>query len=86
MSEMVERVAKAMFDRLVADDGPWSLAQGESAHYITLDGQFDLSDLAEAAIAAMKFPTLPMIVASGELPATATNHEVWQTMIDAALE
>lgn len=48
--ETVARVAKAMFDVLIAGDGPYTLAQGGGPENVTLDGSFDLRDLAMAAI------------------------------------
>ncbi len=62
MSEPVERVARAMFDALIAGDDAYALAQGKGPENITLDGNFDLHDLARVAIAAMRAPTDAMPV------------------------
>ena len=63
---MVERVARAMMDNLVADDGPWSFARGEDAYTVTLDGMFDLRDLARAAIAALREPLHEAIMTASD--------------------
>lgn len=86
MSEMVERVARVLHSQnrdftttptaIGYADMPWEqLSETSREGYRAI---------ARAAIAAMKFPTLPMIVASGNLPAGSTNHEIWQAMIEAA--
>jgi hypothetical protein len=60
-TSMVEIVARAIFDKLMGDHGPYSFAEGENPDSVTLDGQFDMRDLARAAIAAMREPTMEMI-------------------------
>lgn len=50
--ELAVRMAKVMFDKLIAEDGAWALAQGHNPVAITLDGTFDLVDLARAVIDA----------------------------------
>lgn len=54
MNQDIERVAKAMFDALIAGGGSYSFAQGDDPGSITLDGEFDLRDLARVAIEVMK--------------------------------
>lgn len=54
MTEDVDRVAKAMFDALIAGDDAYALAQGDDPGDVTLDGKFDLRELARVAIEAMK--------------------------------
>jgi hypothetical protein len=99
MSEMILRVAKAMFDKLRADDGPWTLAQGEGPTAITLDGSFDLTDVAIAAIDALHDPTKPMLdgymaALESPLPQDDKRYPYYRTkaikrfnaMIDGALK
>lgn len=87
---MIDRVAKAMFAHLVANDGPWSLAQGQP-NSITLDGTFDLRDLARVAVLAMRESTEAMCDAANEAvfregePPSLPNI-IWPAMIDAALK
>lgn len=64
MNQDIERVAKAMFDALIADDGHYSFVQGDDPGSVTLDGEFDLRDLARAAIEAMKTAPQPTDTAS----------------------
>lgn len=71
MSDMVERVARAMFAD--TNEGPWESERYDN-HHIYLSN-------ARAAIKAMREPTEAMMhvawaIADGE----------WQAMIDAALE
>lgn len=78
MSEMVERVAKAIWDSplffgLITDekrrDGSWH----------------DCTALARAAIEAMREPTDEMVLASEAIDAVYPS-EHWRAMIDAALK
>lgn len=98
MSEMVERGAKAMFDHLVKDDGPYSFCGGknEKPDGVTLDGNFDLVELFRIGFAATREPTKDMIevgltTANNETPGESSPYsgigiKVWQAMIDEALK
>lgn len=95
---MIERVARAMFAKLIADDDAYALARGDGPENITLDGSFDLRVLARAAIEAMREPTEAMagapydanvriLTEAGAEPILDdAAREVWQAMIDAALQ
>ena len=57
MNEMVERAASAMLAKLKADNSPWTYCgQDGDIAGVTLDGTFDLTELACAAIAALREP------------------------------
>ena len=58
MNEMVERVAQAMLDKLIADDD--YLAYWAMPARSCFPAYFDLKKLAEVAIAAMREPTQAM--------------------------
>lgn len=70
MSEMVERVANAIFNAMDATDGLYGTAAEKYAR---------------AAIEAMREPTTPMIDASVAIDRYACPSEEWRAMIDAAL-
>lgn len=91
MSEMVERVAAAMYlhgpSTLVIPSG-WPFPEWEEADQSIKDCW---RDYARILIAAMREPTEAMVVAAGkenELAATpeADATAAWQTMIDEALK
>ena len=76
MSEtMVERVARAMWDRL-AEDGSWAK--------IGKAGQDAMRASARAAIAAMRIPSGDMIEAGLDWQLDGWRS-TWEHMIDAAL-
>jgi len=78
MSEMIEQVAKAIFDARYNHAGiptpdvnpPWSVCRAE----------------ARAAIQAMREPTVRMVAAGSMADGSVTAKEVWDYMIEAALE
>ena len=80
MSEMVEKVAKAMHSVDALIQPSWESLEGE---------QEDYREYARAAIAAMREPTEAMIEAAqwnttrGKVP---TFKDQWQAAIDEALE
>lgn len=75
MSEMVERVAKAMHDRRQMDIAP--RGNWEDLHF---SNRAPWVKLARAAIEAMWEPTEEMYIEfSGD------DRAVWQTMVDASL-
>lgn len=73
MSEMVERVAKRLYEKIHSSPIPpnWGMVVG-------LGGQHVWLDLARAAIEAMREPT--------EAMRPAQTKEIWQIMIDEALK
>lgn len=75
MSEMVERVARAMYD-FAEGAGQWESASASDVAMAT--------DLARAAIAAMREPTKGMYLAG--LNSSGTIHAVWEALIDEALK
>lgn len=98
--EMIDRVAREMFAKLIADDDAYGLAQGDGPENITLDGDFDLRVLARVAIAAMRDLTgnEMIFMKGGDVPPSIGSRShttkrigdlaakrVWETMIDAAL-
>ena len=91
---MVERVAKAMYEAFGRESefvGEYEFFDGAT----TLDGQFDLKEVARAAISAMREPTAGMSIAAlsceravnlasdGQFEISPKHY--WQSMIDAAL-
>ena len=84
MNEMVERVAQAIQDKLIADDEP--LAYWTMPARSCFPGYLDLKKLAEAAIAAMREPTQAMENAGNDYDCTPLAVDVWRDMIDAALK
>ena len=82
--EMVERIAQAMLDKLIADDEP--LAYWAMPARSCFDGYFDLKKLAKVAIAAMREPTQAMENAGNDYDCTPLAVDVWRDMIDAALK
>ena len=84
MSEMVERVARALCDR-----DPDGTQGGPMSSGIWLDeGEANwtaFTDKARAAIAAMREPTAAMLEAAGGERPRETAY-AWQAMLDAALK
>ena len=82
MSEMVERVARIIFEEAMYS-GTWSGAS---------PGLRDKCfDIARTAIAAMREPTLSMLMAANDLPGAAPwgdplPVDLWRSMIDEALK
>ncbi|WNV09937.1 hypothetical protein [Tardiphaga sp. 709] len=79
MSEMIERVAKAIYDAF-ATVGDYENPTKE-----------DIKNAARAAIEAMREPTEAMDAAAyaadgTNMPLAITYKEAWQAMIDAALK
>lgn len=87
MSEMVERVARAMLDRLSAPEKGGYLFVSKNRDDITgvlVDGDVDFLEIARAAIAAMREPSAPMKAAASIM--AGRFEEEWQAAIDAALK
>lgn len=79
MSEMVERVARAIYFR--GDD------QGDTAwHHCQLWHRDVAREQARAAIEAMREPTEAMVKAAYGRERTGTERGNWRAMIDAALK
>jgi hypothetical protein len=80
MSEMVERVARAIRAKVngLPDDGSPIVGDGE-------DGFGSYMEIAAAAIAAMRVPTIEMLQASTHENGYVTE-EAWEAMIDATLK
>jgi len=75
MTEMIERVARAIHSAEVEDEGdPWN----DLGDYV----QGEYRTLARAAIAAMREPTEAMLGP----PWNYGRLEIWQAMIDEALK
>ena len=75
MTEMIERVARAILASL-AKDGPADPGSGLGLRGVLLDEAYDLEEAARAAIEAMREPTEGMVTNGGGY---------YQSMIDAAL-
>lgn len=90
MSEMVERVAKAIFDILNKENTSGEYIGDYRFHgkETTLDGSFDLNIAAKAAIEAMREPTDEMVIQGmlGIVVAPDNSKTIYQAMIDAALK
>lgn len=74
MTEIVNRVAKAMMDRFQLIAGPQLKA--DSVYW---------QEMAKFAIAAMREPTEAMQIAGQVDPSPVSTDAVWRAMIDAAL-
>lgn len=93
MSEMVERVARAIFDTW--ENSPlgtrdpavtWRRAIGDR---LMVAEVVVCRQMARAALAAMREPTIPMIVrgdAEYDLTGVCAVGEIWKVMIDEALK
>jgi len=79
MSEMVERVARAIADEMVGD---WDRIPERSAGEASRE---DLRVAARLAIEAMRDPTDAMLAACRWHIFEDASKQDWQTMIDAAL-
>lgn len=88
--EMVERVARAIMAGLKDDLGGYYCYDSCAVRCSTLDGTFDLYDLARAAIGAMRKPTekiLDLIHEETADPCWRENAlKAWQAGIDGALK
>jgi len=92
MSEMIERVARAIEDALtkeVAAIGGYMDSGG--AQVVTVEASIDLSVIARAAIEAMRRPTEAMTDAGIEASVLEgaphhTGAAAWDSMIDKALQ
>lgn len=77
MSEMVERMARALYLWQYGKDD-WDAAEPEE--------QEDAIEAARSAIEAMREPTGEMLAEGPEIIGTVTkSYKLWQAMIDAAL-
>jgi hypothetical protein len=89
MSEMIERVARAMYRQRISDLGIYGDSQEKTDQAVDRCWPF-CSAQAGAAIAAMREPTVEMEIAGTEYWALKVAMEdrsagVWQAMVDAAL-
>lgn len=93
MSEMVERVARAVYEK-IALDPDWDDAPLTEDQRVAQDddpSQEACRAIARAAIAAMRDPTEGMCLAGQEAKLTIDfgkppNGGIWRAMIDAALK
>lgn len=93
---MIERVAREIaksygndFDNAFRNKRLWIECRGEGGgrfRDIKEPFQTDYLDMARAAIAAMREPTPAMVNYGEACDGTISAKEVWQTMIDAALQ
>lgn len=86
MSEMIERVARAMAVAFEANEDEF--ASCDDLVDACLGGDFDLYNIARAAIEAMREPTDEMLRASFRAntdPEIKLHKQRWQAMIDEAL-
>lgn len=86
---LVEFVARAIADEMKQRDNAFVSAQ--RLDNVRIEGHFNLVEVAEVALEAMRMPTAAMIAAAERLDepgprgARATPEEHWSAMIDAAL-
>lgn len=90
MNEMIERVAKAIFDDFIKQGGesPGAYVGNTSEFpFIGLDGGFDIGRAARAAIEAMREPTPRMALANSDASGPDDQQTIndWRAMIDASL-
>jgi hypothetical protein len=89
--KMVERVARAILADIKSCDS-YVMPHADTG-LMTVDGHFDIADLARAAITALREPTEAMIRA-GRIEidgddlggSDAVARDAWRAMIDAALK
>lgn len=99
VSEMVERVARAMLAKLVADDALWrAMEDDDDLHHVPVDASVDLAGVARAALEAMREPTEVMVTAAKIWPTAPDDFEqdivmgnmdgvgIYRAMIGAALQ
>ena len=86
-AEMVERVARAIHEEFAKNKCAWvSRLEDRGLTDVTIDGVFDLKDVARAAIEAMREPTEAMAAAGQTmLDIEGDAAIIWRAMIDAAL-
>jgi hypothetical protein len=92
-NSMIERVARALYERARNPAAPaeGGYVSNDEPPYTTLDGKWNLSDMARAAIEAMREPTEAMVTAGGHaaldsVSQRADARDAWEAMIDAALK
>lgn len=85
MSEMIERVARAIEAEFlrIGEDGSEYASGGDRG--LILDGMFDLTSIARAAIEAMREPTEAMQRYVDEAVFPPDCWDDWRLLIDAAL-
>jgi len=88
--EMIKRVAQKLRDKLVAEDGPYSFARDDGNFIVTLDGTFDMRELACTAIEEMHEPTDAIVdtiwsCLGGDETSFGQARDVYQAAIDTAL-
>lgn len=99
MSEMVERVARAVYEALLKHEKDY-VGEYQDRYKLPLtqiEGDFDLVRVSRAAIEAMREPTQPMkdrghnagwhgCIEGDPIPEEEAAASLWQSMIGAALE
>jgi hypothetical protein len=85
MTSKIEEVARAMMESLTSGSCGWAYASGTDPKNMTLDGDFDLIDLASSAIQAMREPSEAMKEADKPWSVGDAPPNCWVRMIDAAL-
>ena len=92
---MVDRVAKAIVGAMLADETVWRDNFGDKLEELVLDGCVFPKEIAKAAIAAMREPIEPILVAGGNAllqqsaqirSRESTSEIIWRAMIDEALK
>ena len=78
MSEMIERVARVLWEKYPAPLPAWGDLDEELSSQLFI--------MARAAIAAMREPSDEMVVAAERRVAILAPWRVWRAMIDAALD
>lgn len=76
MSEMIEKVAKAI----------WNVHVNDTFDQSARDDDPMYKDMAEAAIKAMREPTNSMIKSGDELSHDGSSEDIWKDMIAVALK
>ena len=82
MNDMIDRVATAIIRKATEIGGH---VDASDVHQVRFDGDFDVLELAHAAIAAMKNPTADMRYA-GRNTDPFMLPDIWNNMIDEALK
>lgn len=85
MTEIVERVARALHKAISASDSDVFVGDDADLTNVMIDGQVDLLEIASAAIEAMRLPTDVMDEAGLACGMDRSHDIYWEAMIRAAL-
>ena len=83
--EMIERCVKAAYKCL--DDETIYVGELRASNCVTLDGDFNLSNLVVTIVKAMREPTNNMLMIDApDMPAGGDVADIWRDMIDVIIK